>query len=43
MPDKRYTKGCGKKCIRCWRNRLNHGSKMHTLNGYIKKKHYKKN
>lgn len=28
MPDKRYTKGCGKKCIRCWMNRLNHGSKL---------------
>lgn len=28
MPDKRYVKGCGKGCIRCWYNRLNHGSKL---------------
>ena len=28
MPDKRYVKGCGKGCIRCWHNRLNHGSKL---------------
>ena len=28
MPDKRYTRGCGKSCIRCWINRLNHGSKL---------------
>ena len=28
MPDKRYAKGCGKKCIKCWLNRLNHGSKL---------------
>lgn len=28
MPDKRYVKGCGKSCTRCWRNRLNHGSKL---------------
>ena len=28
MPDKRYTRGCGKSCTRCWINRLNHGSKL---------------
>jgi hypothetical protein len=28
MPDKRYVKGCGKGCTRCWYNRLNHGSKL---------------
>ena len=28
MPDKRYVKGCGKSCIRCWVNRQNHGSKL---------------
>lgn len=28
MPDKRYVKGCGKTCTRCWRNRLNHGSRL---------------
>jgi len=28
MPDKRYVKGCGKGCVRCWRNRLNHGSNL---------------
>ena len=28
MPDKRYAKGCGKDCVRCWVNRLNHGSKL---------------
>lgn len=28
MPDKRYVKGCGKSCIRCWVNRQNHGNKL---------------
>jgi hypothetical protein len=28
MPDKRYVKGCGKSCVRCWNNRLKHGSKL---------------
>ena len=28
MPEKRYARGCGKTCIRCWINRLNHGSKL---------------
>ncbi len=28
MPDKRYVKGCGKSCVRCWTNRLKHGSKL---------------
>lgn len=28
MPEKRYAKGCGKSCVRCWVNRLNHGSKL---------------
>jgi len=28
MPDKRYVKGCGKGCTRCWYNRLIHGSKL---------------
>ncbi len=28
MPDKRYAKGCGKNCIRCWVNRQNHGNKL---------------
>jgi hypothetical protein len=27
MPDKRYTRGCGTTCLRCWRNRLKHGNK----------------
>ena len=28
MPDKRYVKGCGKGCVRCWVNRQNHGNKL---------------
>ena len=28
MPEKRYVKGCGKSCVRCWQNRLQHGSKL---------------
>ena len=38
MPDKRYVKGCGKGCIRCWYNRLNHGSKLKKKMFLIKKK-----
>lgn len=34
MPDKRYVKGCGSKCLRCWRNRLIHGNR--TVNKYLK-------
>lgn len=26
MPDKRYVKGCGSSCLRCWENRLMHGN-----------------
>jgi len=26
MPDKRYKKGCGPECLRCWRNKLKHGN-----------------
>jgi GNAT superfamily N-acetyltransferase len=26
MPDKRYVRGCGSSCIRCWRNRLKHAN-----------------
>ena len=26
MPDKRYVKGCGPGCLRCWQNRLKHGN-----------------
>ena len=28
MPDKKYVKGCGKECIRCWVNRQKHGNKL---------------
>ena len=33
MPDKNYSsqnhkKGCGKDCIRCWKNKLKHGNKL---------------
>ena len=28
MPDKNYKKGCGKSCIRCWKNKLKHGNKL---------------
>lgn len=27
MPDKRYKPGCGRECLRCWRNRLKHGNR----------------
>jgi len=27
MPEKRYKRGDGKRCLRCWRNRLKHGNK----------------
>jgi hypothetical protein len=26
MPDKRYKRGCGPSCVRCWINRLKHGN-----------------
>jgi hypothetical protein len=26
MPDKRYVRGCGTGCVRCWYNRLAHGN-----------------
>ena len=28
MPDKRYKRKDGKRCLRCWRNRLKHGNKL---------------
>ena len=28
MPEKRYVRGCGKSCIRCWVNNLKHGNKL---------------
>lgn len=27
MPERRYKRGCGPECIRCWVNRLKHGNK----------------
>jgi len=29
MPERRYARGCGRHCLRCWRNRLVHANK-HT-------------
>lgn len=29
MPERRHARGCGKNCVRCWRNRLVHANK-HT-------------
>ncbi len=26
MPEKRFVRGCGPSCIRCWKNNLKHGS-----------------
>lgn len=26
MPDKNYKTGCGKECVRCWRNKLKHAN-----------------
>ena len=28
MPEKRYKRGDGKRCLRCWRNRIKHGNKL---------------
>ena len=28
MPEKRYERGCGNQCVRCWRNKLKHGNKL---------------
>lgn len=28
MPDKRYRKGCGSGCLRCWQNKMKHGNKL---------------
>jgi len=28
MPDKNYKRGCGKNCLRCWRNKLKHANKV---------------
>ena len=35
MPDKRYAKGCGSSCLRCWQNRLKHANP--TVKKYMKK------
>lgn len=26
MPEKRYKRGCGRECLRCWQNNLIHGN-----------------
>jgi len=28
MPEKRHVPGCGKSCVRCWRNNLKYGNKL---------------
>ena len=28
MPERRYHRGCGKGCVRCWQNRLKHSNKV---------------
>lgn len=33
MPDKRYKRGCGRECLRCWRNKLKHGNKLKKKKG----------
>jgi hypothetical protein len=35
MPDKRYARGCGSSCLRCWHNRLKHANP--TVKKYMKK------
>ncbi len=35
MPEKRYKKGCGPSCIKCWVNNLKHGNK--EVKEYLKK------
>jgi hypothetical protein len=35
MPDKQYVKGCGPKCLKCWRNRLKHANP--TVKKYMKR------
>jgi hypothetical protein len=32
MPDKNFKKSCGKSCIRCWENKLNHANKRKGIN-----------
>lgn len=34
MPDKRYKRGCGPECIKCWVNRLKHGNE--ATKAYLK-------
>ncbi len=33
MADKRYKRKDGKRCARCWRNKLKHGNKLKKKNG----------
>ena len=28
MPEKLRSRGCGKRCIRCWKNYIKHGNKL---------------
>ena len=28
MPEKSRVPGCGKSCVRCWRNKLKYGNKL---------------
>lgn len=32
MPDKIYKRGCGHRCIKCWKNKLNHGNGLKLKN-----------
>ena len=35
MPDKNFKRGCGGKCIKCWKNKLNHANP--EVKKYLKK------
>ena len=37
MPDKRYKRGCGRRCLKCWQNKMKHGCK---LSGDVRTKNY---
>ena len=35
MPDKSYKHNCGKRCLRCWRNKLKHANKLKNISNIM--------
>lgn len=33
MPERRYHRGCGRGCLRCWRNRMKHANSLKKKKG----------